>query len=129
MSDSWVFLHRLPLPAQKAAKDKLVSSLNVRAICSHSDDEINTFYQGTLKSSQSSQVCGVFRDFALVCAQRLFLHAPEDTCHSEVNAPGSLHAIKTLKQKNKEASESRFKEHIVSKFGQQARSAYRVRHK
>lgn len=34
------------------------------------------------------------------------LHTAEDTCHSEVNAPSSLHAIKTLKQKHKEASES-----------------------
>lgn len=31
------------------------------------------------------------------------LHTAEDTCHSEVNAPSSLHAIKTLKQKHKGA--------------------------
>lgn len=95
------FLYRLPLPAQKAAKDKLVSGLHVRAICRHKH-----FQQGTLKSSPKA--CRYLEFFITLPLSELSVYAiPQKTpATARSTPPADLHAIKTLKQKHKEVSES-----------------------
>ncbi|KAE8286411.1 hypothetical protein D5F01_LYC16101 [Larimichthys crocea] len=49
-----------------------------------------------------------FTNSLMSCDVSIHRDDEEDTCHGEVDAPSSLHAIRTLEQKHKEAPESRF---------------------